>query len=414
MKQKIGKELRNKNIFLFGVQEETINFYKNYNEMLHIKYCVTSYIENVKLQPLKEYGLETKLYDDIELTKDDLLIICDYECYQPIERRLKNEGIIEYSGFISSKLAEGILEEKKIAVLMGSEFIGQLAMGLQMLPEIQENCFCVFYPENELLKAYKNRMAEYMHIARVCDIYIVSVCDKNMYSAKVLSPEFLQKNCIKVRISDYTFNGYFPQIKNDRDVHSDFLFRERKRLPISYNTLFLAREDMNLRRYIDNNVAVEEILSRVSSPDFYTKEQVECHFKEALGKLKRSDEAADIPLAKFVENCCVGMVGYRNLDEWNANVLIYVMKKVCKKIGIELKRFNEHQFVDLIEKTSGSELPVYPSVLKHLNIENYNDKKYKVVSYYQVRYLNFEEYIRFCVMCMYQIKELDEFLGIRR
>lgn len=412
MEQEIIKNLENKNIILFGVSEEAIEFYNKYHAKLHISFCVTSYSENVILQPMRECGLETFLYDDVKITEEDYLIICDSEYFQPLERRLQTDGMVEYKQYLSSKLAAGILEQKKIVVLMGSEFISQLVTALETLQEIKKHYYCIYYSESELLKAYANRMAEYQHVARFSDIYILSVCDKGMYKAKVLTPEFFAKECLRISVSDYTFNGYYPQICTGRDEYSQFLFRERKRLEIPYFTLVLAKEDANLREYVCDNVPVEEIIERISNPEFYSKEQVLQHFENAVENIRKSDEKADIKLAEFIEQFCRQRVGYRNLDEWNTNVLEYVLKQVLEKMGLGHLAVDEEVMADLLETKSGSELPVYPCVLRHLGIEGYQNKKYRVVSYYQTRYMDFEEYIRYCVDGMYKIKELQQFLGI--
>lgn len=414
MKQEIRNTLLNSDIILFGETEDTIDFYKKYHKLLNIKFCMTNYSENVALQSMKEYGLSTILYDDVEFKENDYIVLCDYECYQPIERRLQADGLLEYKNYVSSELADAVLSEKKIAVFMGTAFMGQIVMGLQLQSQITQKYVCIYYAENELLQPYANKIAQYKHIARLSDVYITSICDKNMYDAKVLADEFMLNNSEKIRVSDYTFNGYYPQISGGRDTYSYFLFRERKRLEMNYSTLALAREDANLRQYVYQNISVEEIVKRVSDSDFYTEEQVKEHFKSGLEKLKKSDENADVPLAEFIEKSCKGMAVYRNLDEWHVEAIKYAMKKVAEKLDIILKDVDENTLAEQIEEASGSELPIYPSVLKYLEIENFVNKKYRVVTFNKVRYLSFEEYIRYCAECMYQVKDMNEFLGIER
>lgn len=410
MEQKIIKKLKNKNIILFGVNEETVEFYTKFYTKLHIKFCVTSYSENVTLQPMKEYGIETFLYDDVIFTEEDYLVICDSNYFQPLERRLQTDGLVEYEQYVSAKLAESILTQKEIMVLMGSLVIKQLKMALINIPEIDEQYACFYYSEAALLKPYANKIAEYTHIARFSDIYIVSVCDKNMYKAKVLTSEKFFKPCQCISISDYTFNGYYPQVCANRDMYSQFLFRERKRMEIPYSHLVLAREDANLRKMVYNNVPVDEIVEKISSDTFYSQEQVVSHFENALDVIRKADETADIKLAGFVDKNCRKEVGYCSIDEWNGNVLNYVLERVLEKIGFQQVKADKKVMQELIE--TGTELPIYPSVRKHLGIEEYQKKQYKVVSFYQIRYMEFEEYIRYCANAMYQIKELQEFLGI--
>ena len=412
MNYEISKNLKEKNIILFGVNDEAIEFYQKYHDIIHIAYCVTSYSENVILQPMKEYGLETVLYDNMQITGEDYIVICDSQYFQSLERRLQTDGIQEYKQYISSKLATGILEEKKIVLLIGSECLRLLARALETMKDVTENFFCIYYVESELLKAYQNRIAEYRHIAKCSDIYILSICDKEMYKAKVIPQNFFVKECLRISVSDYTFNGYYPQIITNRDEYSSFLFRERERFDIPYYTLALAKEDCNLRDYVYNNVPVEEIVERVSDPEFYSKNQVQQHFTGALEKIRQSDAAADVKLAEFMDQYCRHRVGYRNLDEWNVFILCYVLRQVLNKMGLEWVEIEESQLESIVKENSGSELPIYPSVLRHLGIDGYDDKKYKVVSYYQTRYMNFKEYIKYCAECMYQIKELREFLGI--
>lgn len=414
MRQIISNALKNKNILLFGVTDETATFYEKYREVLEFKGCLTSYSANVRMQAMQEYGLETYFYDDFEITEDDFIVICNYEYYPSVERRLLLDGYTEYENFVSSKLAGAILEEKKISVFMGSYSLKQAAAGFDMQPKVKQDFYCEYYSEDELLKQYKNKMAEYKHLARMSDVYVVSVCDKNVYEAKVIAEGFLIDSCIKIKVSDYTFGGYHPQIAGDRDTYSNFLYREKPRLEMPYGMLALAREDANLADFILKNTPVKEILKQVCNTEYYTEEQVKTYFEKALDNIKRADEAADIKLRAFLEKECSDTVAYRNLDEWNVKVVKYAVEKIAEKAGIALDSIDEQMLQNRIEELSGSELPVYPSVLKHLGITGYENKKYKVVTYYQTRYLNFEEYIRWCVEQMYRISDMDKFLGIER
>ncbi len=414
VRQKISDLIKNKNILLFGVTDETAKFYENYREVLSFKGCLTNYSANIRMQNMQKYGLETYLYDDFEITDEDFIIICDYEHYASIERRLLLDNYREYEKFVSSKLAIGILEEKKIALFMGSYSLRQIATFFNQHMQIKQQYLCQYYSEDELLHQYKDEMAEYKHLARICDVYISSVCDKDMYEAKVITEGFMVEKCIRIKVSDYMFNGYFPQIVGNRDSYSDFLYREKPRLNMSYGMLALAREDRNLAQYVSENVPVEEILERVCDMNYYTEEQVKIHYQRALDNVKVADQKADVKLACFLENKCSDMIAYRNLDEWNVEIVKYVIEKIAEKMGIVLGDVDEAMLHKQIDEVSGSELPVYPSVLKHLGITGWDNKKYKVVTFYKTRYMNFQEYIRWCVERMYQIKDMNIFLGIGR
>lgn len=413
MKEQIYNSLIHKDIILFGVREEAVLFYQKYHHLIHIQFCMTSYSENLTLQPMREYGLETRLFDDVTLTDQDFLVICDDEYYQSVEGRLKTENIAEYSRFVNWKLAAAVLERKQLAVFMGSAFMKQVVMGIKAQPNFSEKYFSVFYFEDNLLQPYQNRICEYKHMVRLCDAYIVSACDKNMYGSKVFADSLLLPDCVKISVSDYTFNGYYPQIVNDRDAYSDFLYRERKRLNLFYGTLFLAREDANLKKYVMEKWSPDEILNRVCEESFYSADAVNENYQNALQNIRKSDLLADIRLADYIERDCAGTVTYRNLDEWNLPMLLYVMERIAEKLQIAYQEPDKKVLGEKLEETSGSELPVYPSVLKHLRITGYENKKYRIVNYYGVRYLNFEEYMRHCIESMYLIKEMDTFLGIR-
>lgn len=412
MKQEIREALKNKNIILFGLTEETVLFYEKYAELLNICYCVTNYSEKVTLQPMEQYGLETKLYDDVVVTPNDYFILCDSALYPPCERRLQMDGFAEYKDYVSLELAMGVLEEKKIVVFMGPYVMGQVVEGLKLQPEIVENYYCTYYAENQLLKPYRNRIMEYRHIVKICDIYVTSVCDRNMYEAKIVPDEMLMLGCKRIKVSGVGFDGYFPQLGGGEDQFSWFLYRERERKDISYETLVLAREDRNLVRFIEDNVPVKEIVKLVSDDEFYSKEQVLGVFFAALDRLRKVEQDADIQLADLIEKKVRDKIAYRNLDEWNLDIVKYVIERLASMMGIFLDDIDELELTERIVMDSGSELPVYPSVLKHLGIVGYTEKKYKVVNYYRTQYLEFKAYIEYMAECMYQIKRMNEFLGI--
>ena len=403
--------IREREIVLYGCPEEITPFLESYRKELTIKYAVTDHKQEVKLQQYAKWNVETGLLDNIVL-EDELVIICGEEYFGLYIRRLLHLGKREYYDYISRDLAQSMIEEKKILICMGTQLIGQLCVLLQADCKITEDYYIVYFPESELREAYRNRYLEYEHICRWCEIYIRSSCEKTNFYRKLLRKDVFQPHCRMITVADYGFGGYFPQVERNRDKYSDYLIRERDRLRMSYETLFLSRTDQIMENCCLKGDDIDAIVKRITEGHCFSADYVLDYFKQEIERFRSLEVHDDIQLSDFIEqhreeNLC------RNLNEWNEQIVLYVAGEILKRIGLEGLTFDVEESRHLLEEASGTELLIYPEVREALGMsESLKDKKYRLTTYYSVKYLNMAEYVEYIATQMYKAMDIMQFTGM--
>ncbi len=407
VKQVVNKVFdMSKGVVLFGVNDAAANFCKQWGRSVKILYSVTGLSEDAARQPLlEEFGVDTRLLDDTTFAKGHTVIVCDK--FTPSTTHLIACGLAEYHDYVHVYLAEAFLSKKKLAVFMGTALMRQVVTLLGQHEAFSSEYSSAFFPDDSLLKAYSNETAAYHHVARCCDLYVHSVCEGDRYQRKILSPSDLPPGCITASISDYSFWGYHPQLNRDRHIKSDYFLRERIRIPVLYNTLAFARQDIPLETMCNDGLRPETAVQKICSESFYSKDKALSHYKEALETIKKADEYADIRMGGYLSEYTGGLPANRNLDEWNAGALIHVISELFKHIGLSCAAPEYGVIKSVIEDVSGSEIPIYPSVASHLNLYSVDkNTQYKIVTFYKTMHMTFEEYANFAVEYLYKSKEL--------
>lgn len=408
MNSKIIKRCGNiqkRSIILYGEYEEIKYVINRYNELLNIKIVATDYKDDVKKQPYDSWGINCVLFEDVQYD-EELIIICDKKKFGVHKRYLWHRGLEEYKDYISAELIDSLLYQKKLFLFMGTHLIRQVYQLLEESKHISEKYSIVYYSEKELKEAYMNRFQEYMHMARCCDVYVRSSCQEKQYYLKILNSAQLSKDCKIITISDYGFGGYFPQIINDRDVISNYLLRGRERLDMSYETLALSRVDKEMEELCNEGILVADIVKKLMNKSYFEKTYILNYFRDEIQRIKLLEIDDDIRLGNFIElhakECLC-----RNLNEWNEPVVTYVAKELCHILGLsDDLPMDQEEREKMIEEGSGSELLIYPCVAAALDLnETIQNKKYKVVTYYDVKYMSTEEYIQY--LATYLCKAID-------
>lgn len=399
-------------IWLYGAQEEVKAFLEKYKSVLKIRGVITEYADEVKVQPYTAWNIQTLMMENFVFSKGQLIVVCHRDWFHVLRWRLLYLGRKEYEDFISSNLVESLLYEKQLIVCMGTQLISQVCMILENSREISERYSIVYYAESNLMEPYKNQFPEYSHVARCCDVHIYSDCEKEMYELKKIGSDILSKTCRQITVADYGFFGYFPQLERNRDRISDYLLRERDRLNMSYETVAFAREDKEILKLCKAGVSEEVIEETIGAEDFYSQKFVEDYFVKEVERFKRMEINSDIRLGEFIE-AHKGECLCRNLNEWREPVVSFVADEVVKLLGLPALTMAKQDREQLLEDASGSDLFIYPSVKKALEIPtDQQTDRYRVVTYTDVKYMTWDEYLRYTVLYLQRAIELMEYTGM--
>ena len=212
-------------IWLYGDQEVVKVFLEKYIHVLKIQGVITDYVDEVRIQPYTEWGIQARMTEEVPFLKGQLIVVCHRNRFRTLRWRLLYMGRREYEDFISSSLIDSLLYNKQLLVCMGTQLMSQICMVLERSREITGKYSIVYYAESNLMEPYRDQSQEYIHAARCCDVHIRSDCEKDRYELKKLSNGILSDTCKQIVVADYGFFGYFPQIERDRDRISDYLLR---------------------------------------------------------------------------------------------------------------------------------------------------------------------------------------------
>lgn len=411
MKELCG-DIQKKEIWLYGNQDEISVFIKTYLGLLDIKGVVTEYSEEVKIQPYAEWDIKAEMMGSATLTGEQLIVVCHRDEFRTLRLRLLYLRKQEYKDFISSSLVECLLYDKQLIIAMGTQLIAQSCLLLQRSKEISDRYSIVYYAESDLMEPYRNQLPECVHMARCCDVYIRSDCEKERYPIKVLRESVLAETCKVITVADYGFAGYFPQVERDRDRISDHLLRGYERLNMNYETVVFAREDKEILKLCKEGKPEDDIVQTVGDMEFYSQESVDTHFDSEVERFKQLEAKADIKLGGFIE-AHRGELLCRNLNEWHEPAVSYVVDEILKRLALPTLSTDRQEREKMLEDACGSDLPVYPCVKKILGLtEKTEEPKYRVVTYFSIKYMTWDEYIRYTVQYLCRAMDIMEFTGM--
>ena len=405
-------DIKKKEILLYGEQEEIIQFLVKYCDLLNISTVISEYNNEIRLQSYSDWDIKTVLFADMKFAEKQVIIICTKNKFNVLRRRLEYLGKKEYRDYISSELVEHLLYGKKLMVCMGTQLVGQVSLLIQTHQPLMEQYNIVYFSEQEIMEPYMNRLQEYIHVCRCCAVYVRSSCEKERFLLKILDRRTLSESCRIITIADYGFGGYYPQIVKDRERVSDYLLRGYMRLPIDYHTLAFASTDKELLKLCEQGMPADDIAGQLINDNFYSEEAVIQYFTEETKRFNQLESMSDIRLSQFIEEHKTEYL-CRNLYEWSEPVVSYTANLILELLNMPPLLAAQKVRASLIEEISGSELPVYPSVQKALNLgKDLKNKKYRVVTYSEVKYLTLEEYLYVLIEYLYKAMDIMKFSGM--
>lgn len=403
-------DIYTRDIFIYGDAVETEEFIRLYNNKLRMKKVVTDHKNEVVLQQYKDYGIETVFMDDV-LFSNELIVICDSVNFDGDAKRLRHLGRKEYIHYVSKELVEGLLYGKKLMVCMGTQLIRQTLLLLGKHVDLLQKYHIVYFPEDTISEPHMNRLQEYIHVCRKCDVYIRSSCEKAKFSYKIKGVKTLKPGCKIISVADYGFAGYFPQYERDRDIYSELLLREKERVQPNYETLAFGRKEQELEAKCFQKQRIADIVDDLFREDYFSKDFVLKNFNNEIRRFKELEKSDSIKLSDFIANNSHKCL-CRNLNEWNEPVVSYIAEEILRELNMSGLKISSVEREKIIEQETGSEFLVYPSVQSALQLrEQMKNKKYRVVTYYTIRYLNEREYLSFLANYYLAAADLVQFMG---
>ncbi|MDG4656631.1 WcbI family polysaccharide biosynthesis putative acetyltransferase [Ectobacillus antri] len=179
-----------------------------------------------------------------------------------------------------------------------------------------------------------------------CDLFIYQKVSP-AYSY-YLSDEYiiskLPKSCILISFSNTYFNGYHPQYVHGKiDPYGD----------------------KNIIRFLNEGKSKKEIISILSDDNFYSFHDVVTNFHITLDELKRREAELDVTLDDYIEQNYRDIHLFYTINHPNYRISRYLAIKILTKLGMPTQEISQ---MVIPSELSRYMQPIYPSVIKHLNI----------------------------------------------
>ena len=198
----------------------------------------------------------------------------------------------------------------------------------------------------------------------------------------------LPSDCQCISFPPLYFKGYFPQYcKNPVN----------KVINPNYPFGIFPHGDLNIISMLEQGKSVAEIIETLSAPDFYSQDFLLANLNETLEELARRESQLSIKVSDFIKEHYQQYYLFHTQNHPTDILGIYVVNQILKLINIprldDELLFNE----PMRGKLDAIQIPIYPSVIKQLNLAFVNEKTvYK--------------HIGFCTNKMTFARYIDEYI----
>lgn len=405
IKKRIKEKITGCDIILWGYGNVAKSFYLKYKDEFHIKGCLT----DDRCHPNffdDEQAISIVEWNDYVGDKNEYIVVCA-EPFVHIENEIMASGLQLFEDYISVYLLEPVLSDKKIAIMAGS---CQMAMMFDFLKESK-----TFTDQYQLFRFtshyWRSRwsLKTLSYLKNLCDLYI---CIKHEdEDKKFFKKEELPENCKIVTVTTAILRLYWPQmkinLKNNRNEYF-ILNREGK----GHGPFECA--DVNINRMIREGKDVEEIVALLTSEDFYTKEEMDKHIKMIFRTAEYQESECDVRISSYVRENYQKKMIYRDMTHMQTELVWEMVRRIVEFLGMDTTEImemkeDENNPANQMYKNHCTEIPVYPSVAKHLGLEWCDkDTLFVVTNYNGVKKMTFEEYVRAYYSVCSKIKQIKE------
>lgn len=389
--------VRQKEIVLFGAGTFAKDFYQDFMDELHIRYCISNdagqnvfCVDGKEICPVYRVGSVVR--------KEQSFIILCAEKHDEMERQLNAYGLRCGIDYMDSGLFRTLVSRKKIAVFYGVCYIRALYHCL-----VESSLFTELYDSYYWL-SYRTRSAMeqelFLFLLSMADLY---VCHEAITTENRIYFSLLKQGCRVIRIPMVSFNGYHPKLKER--MREDNIYSI-----VSSDTYFgpFITPDDAVNCCIRENGSLPEILKRISDVDYYGKDFLEQNYRREIRKIEVAEAAADIPISDYLLENHGKKRLFLNETHISNVVIIEIAGRVLEALGLDRtlpeEELNERRLLYT------TEVPVYPSVIEKLSLTVYGRKpKYRMFTFGREIDVTFEEYIEryydYCIMMKKCVEE---------
>lgn len=395
--------LKNKKIVIFGVDEAAQQFVDKFYECMDIVYFTSNDASETEFYNLKRVELS-----DLISREDIYIVIC---ASQVGTAEIENQLSICFKfceQFLDCRCLEQVLEGKReLIVIEGLCHQELIAKGLELVPQIAERYIIKFFWMGSVNHNVALRKMKYM----LC-CYADAVIALDMGKAgKKLN---LGRNIKIINIPLIYAQFLFPQIPCSQEMgitylHNPYMMNSKKNIG---DIRAFRYTDQNVLRLLKQGLSEEDVLYEISREDFYDENYINS-VKETTAKINVVyDAKCEINLGTYLmehykeEKLFLDGMHWSNVFAWEA-----IRQIICLLDQKEVAIPNADIIAELTKKNAvwENEVPIYPSVRKHLEIDWVDDSTlYHMVRLKETKKLSFEEYMKVYIQYVYYSMRLQE------
>lgn len=384
--------LQTKKIIIFGAGKIAEDFYLEYRDRLVFDCCIS----NVS----KEWGekalcgeLDIKPYDSNGFDDDKYIVVCGEYAFKTVSHQMTADGLEMFKDFNDYQIVKAVIAGKKIVLFRGSCVLRDAYESLKTVPIFNKRYAGVFVQDKQASTKYENPLLKYT--AHICEFYIHSFRIMSTAPIYMLQKEELADGCKIISVSNQTFSGYWPQADPDITHRNPYWIHtyNSKRDRFFYHNMFLY-PDVVINSMIESGETKEDIIAKISADDFFDEKSIGRTIRRAVKAMQIADRGADVKMSDYIMDNYQKKRVYQNFEHMDKCIIWEYVRRILEKMGLDVK-----ETYSLEEKAprynhNGSDIPIYPCVIKHLGLDWLGtDEKYELVFYDKVLKLTFKEYV---------------------
>lgn len=398
LRQEILKKLQDKEIVLFGAGLMAHEFYEKYKDKLNFAFCVTN--------NSTEWGerrfcreLDIRQYQVQELKDKYYVVLSVYLAFESIASQMECDGCTMFRDFVDYKIAEAVLEDKKLAFFYGTCILRDVFHLLEHVPAFSEQYVSIFKQGDVREKDTIAEIRRLYYARELCDAYIYN--NKLLHSDEAynMQRKDLPVDCKMIGVSKVTFHGYWPQLQN-MGYNENWLFDVMAPFDNKFWHLMYTREDANITRLVKEGKTPEEIYEILSADNYYSEKDLKKHIRICFKTLQMAEKGLTVSVGEFIQSKYKEKQLYQDFTHPKKAVMWEYVRQVLEHLEIR-----EEHLAEIIANAPeyihrSSDMPIYPSVAKHLGLSWIDEyTKYEMITCKGVRLMTFKEYVLHYAAC---------------
>ncbi len=403
MRRDLINKIKNKSIVLFGAGKYARDFYFDFKDEFTFAYCVTNNEDEIVFKIDGKESLPVFRVD--KLVSDDssgLMVVLCAEHHEDMEKQLSYYGYNFGEEYITCQMIRLFYTDKRIALGYGVCDTRAICDCLRTSSEFINEYELIHFISYKEMKVYEFSFFKY--VLQNCDLLIYNnFISRNEMIRNKAFISMIPKEVPMICVPSIGAALYHPQTISCKTVMNPYCVISSK----SSWAPFTSPDD-NINKLLVEGKTPSEILDIVSDPLYYEPKWLENNYRKELRRIQLQESMADIKISDFFEENRGKKRLMLNDDHVANSVLIELAKRVLDKLGFSNAIDEDGLMCQQLLYTS--EVPLYPSVIKGLQLENYYDTpKYELFTFKGRQKVDFVEYVElYCDFCSGMIRYLKE------